>query len=160
MSVKIRTFTGPKMLNMRSIFLLLTAFFAMSYNKAGATDGWQVFFNKQEIFKGNAEMEQLKTTFKSRELKKNDCFRITYNNDHPYAGWKRTFYFNDSTDNTIKTLELNKQTGSVSLNASVLKEMMIKKQPVFIYTVSLPKDPDKASNIRVRRILLCKIEWN
>jgi hypothetical protein len=80
--------------------------------------------------------------------------------DDPDKGWKRTFYISDSNDENLKTAEINTQAGSVSFNASVIKDLMNKKQPVFIYTTSLPKNKELAARIRVRRVLLCKIEWN
>jgi hypothetical protein len=139
--------------------LIIAAFFLLSFANRSAIDTWQILINKQVIFKGNAEMEESAVTIKNKTLKPTDRVIIKYNIDNPDPNWKRTFYINDSNDISIKTIELNKQSGAVSVNASAFKKLMDKKQPVFIYTTSLPKDPQKAAAVRVRRILLCKINW-
>ena len=141
------------------LFLVALTFLIICAVNATAIDSWRIFYNKQVIFKGNAEMENPVVRFKTRQLKKTDHFVISYKIDNPDVNWQRTFYINDTNEVNIKTIDLNKQSGSVSVNASVLKEMMNKKRPVMIYTTSLPKDPSKAATVRVRRILLCKIEW-
>ncbi len=145
---------------MRSLVILLTAFSILAFSKVRSTDNWEICFNKQSIFKGTDDQLNKIAFLKAAGIEKNDCITITYKMENVDTGWKRTFYINDSADNNIKTIVLNKQTGSVSVNASVLQEMIDKKQPVFIYTTSLPKDPSKAAVVRVRRIFLCKIEWN
>ena len=66
---------------------------------------------------------------------------------------------NDANDNTIKALKISNQSGCVSFNASVFEELKNKKHPIFIYTTSLPKDPAIAATVRVRRMMICKIEW-
>jgi hypothetical protein len=139
--------------------LIIVALLSASFTNTAAIDTWQIFINKQVIFKGNAEMEETAVAIKIKTLKPQDCLIIKYFIDNPNPNWKRTFYINDSNDISVKTVEINKQSGSVSVNASVFKQLMDKKQPVFIYTTSLPKDPQKAAAVRVRRILLCKINW-
>jgi hypothetical protein len=145
---------------MNKAIILLSVFLAFAFTTADAKDSWQILINKQVIFKGNSDDESPTVSVKVRVLKKTDCIAINYNMDDPDKGWKRTFYISDSNDENLKTAEINTQAGSVSFNASVIKDLMNKKQPVFIYTTSLPKNKELAARIRVRRVLLCKIEWS
>ena len=86
------------------------------------------------------------------------------NSNHPVYNVMREkaplFYINDGDDKNYRTIEVNKQSGRITVNAAVLQKLMNKRKPVLIYTTSLPKDPSKAALVRVRRILLCTIEWN
>lgn len=144
---------------MKKIILLLFCFFALAALKAGASDNWRITFNNKVIFKGSDNQMNPLAILKRTKVRKSDCLLIQYNTQDADKRWKRIFYINDSSEQSIKTIDLDEQNGSVSVDASVLQEMT-KKSPVFIYTVSLPKDPALAAAIRVRRILLCKIEWN
>lgn len=145
---------------MRRLLIVLLSVLVVTFLKAQPTDKWQICFNKQSIFNGNSDQINRVAFLKLTSLKKKDCITIRYETGNADTGWKRTFFINDSADREIKKLELNKQSGSVSVNATVLKAMLDKKLPVFIYTTSLPKDPAKAAVIRIRRLLLCKLDWN
>ncbi len=142
------------------MYMCVFAFLALSTVKVNAADSFIVLYNKHVIFKGMTEQENAAAYIKAKEFKNTDSITIIYKSENADKGWKRTFYMVDAKERNIKTIELLKQSGSVSMNASALQEMKEKKQPVFIYTVSLPADPKLAAGIRVRRIMLCKIEWN
>jgi hypothetical protein len=145
---------------MKRLLIFLLSFLVLSFSKAQSPDNWQILLNKRSIFKGNSDRSNPATIVKTKSLKMSDCLTIRYNTDNADIGWKRTFYVNDSVDQNIKTLHLNKQSGCVSFKVSALKEMIDKKRPVFIFTTSLPRDPSKAAVVRIRRVLLCKIDWN
>ena len=140
--------------------MLLSIFLAVTVTRALANDSCEVFFNKQLIFKGLVEQENPVAFIKAKQFTKSDCITIVYYSNNVNKGWNRTFYINGSDERNLKTLQLGKQSGSVSVNALFLNEMKDKKQPVFMYTTSLPADKTLAARIRVRRILICKIEWN
>ena len=123
-------------------------------------DHWEVLFNNKVVFRGSDEQEDNTLQFKTTNFKKTDCFTIKYMAENAQNSWNRTFYINGKEDNNIKTMVVSKQSGKISVSASLLSEMMNKKAPVFIYTTSLPTNPAKAAAVRVRRILLCKLEWN
>jgi hypothetical protein len=79
--------------------------------------------------------------------------------EKPEEGWNRTIYLNDAKDNVIKQYELKNQVGTVSIPVKILQQIARKKQAIHIYTMSLPKDPNLAAVVRVRRVLLGKIQW-
>ncbi len=128
--------------------------------KAEPTESWQIILNNKIIFKGNSEQANPTASLKASPFKATDKITIKYFMDNADNTWKRIFMVNDENEKSYITIELNKQTGSVSFKASKLKELMEKKKPFFIYTVSTPKDRSLAASVRVRRVLLCKIEWN
>lgn len=140
--------------------MLFVAFITLSICKAKASDSCEILFNKHLIFKGSVEQENPVAFIKAKHFKNTDCLTIRYRSENANKGWTRTFYINDSNGQNLKTIDLGKQSGSVTVNASVLNELEKKKQPFFIYTISLPKDKAMAARIRVRRMLICKIEWN
>jgi hypothetical protein len=140
--------------------LLIPVFLLLTHLNANAMDRWEILFNNKVLFKGSEEQENNRIDFKRTTFKKTDCFTIKFIAENAQNSWNRTFYINGKEDNNIKTLVISKQSGKVSVSALELSEMMNKKVPVFIYTTSLPKDAAKAATVRVRRILLCKLEWN
>ena len=145
---------------MNKLLLFFIAFVAMIGMRANASDTCVILFNKKVIFKGEVDKTDAVAFLKSNSFKKTDCLLIKYVSENELKGWKRTFYFDTEQDENVTTLELKKQSGSVYVNASLLDKMKEKKQPVIIYTMSLPTDKAMAARIRVRRIFICKIEWN
>jgi hypothetical protein len=139
--------------------MLLLAFVALTISVAHASDSCKILFNKQVIFKGEVDNESSVSALKVKAFKKSDCITIVYNSETTNKGWERTFYINGPDEKNIKTITTSKQSGSLSVKASVLNEMKEKRQPVFIYTISLPTDKTLAARIRVRRLFICRIEW-
>ncbi|GEO11817.1 hypothetical protein [Segetibacter aerophilus] len=140
--------------------IMLFAFVALIIVRANASDSCKILFNKQVIFNGAADQETAVALLKAKIFKPKDCIAISYKSETANKGWERTFYINDASEKSLKVITLNKQSGSVAVKASILNKMKEKKQPVFIYTTSLPTDKALAARVRVRRIFICKIEWN
>jgi hypothetical protein len=145
---------------MKTISAILLVIISLAFIKASANDSCKIFFNKELVFSGEVEQETSVASVKTRRFSRKDCFTIIYNSENAARGWERTFYINGPADKNLKTITVGKQSGSVSVTASVLNEMKEKRQPVFIYTTSLPTDKALAARIRVRRMFICKIEWN
>ncbi|MGI8636681.1 MAG: hypothetical protein ACR2KZ_14890 [Segetibacter sp.] len=139
---------------------LLLAFLLLTYAKADANDSCRILLNKRVIFKGEVEQQNAVAFLTASQLKKTDLITLEYYSEDDVKGWSRTFYLDAANDKTLKTIQLNKQSGSVCFNAFALKKMIQNREPVFIYTTSLPKDKKMAARIRVRSIFVCKIEWN
>lgn len=145
---------------MNKVFLLVCFLLSLLVGNAQTGENWQIFYNKKQVFKGTPEMEVSAAKLKKVRLKNSDIITIKYNTENLSKGWRRTFYINDSTDQNIKTIEMNEQSGSISVTASAINDLINKKTAKYIYTMSLPKDKALAARIRVRRVLLCKIDWN
>ena len=144
---------------MLKLIILLTTFLAIGFINADAQDTWQILVNKKLIKKGNVG-EEGAAFIKARTLKSKDCIKIKYKSENEESNWQRTFYINTVEDKVIKRVNMPKQSGSVCIKGLALKQLQKNKQPFIIYTTSLPNDPAEAATVRVRRIMLCKIEWN
>lgn len=145
---------------MSKLLIILPAFFIFFINNSYAQVTWKISFNKAMILEGKSGEENVVGFFKRRKFNNSDSFTIQYNGAGNSKLWNRTIYLNAGKTENIKTIMLAQQSGSASVNAHVVEDAMEKQQPLFIYTMSLPKDPSKAAAVRVRRILLCRIEWN
>ena len=143
----------------KKTILIICALAAYSISKADPTDRWQIRINNKVIFKGDSDNENPTASLKTSSLKATDKITISYFMDNADNSWKRTFYVNDESEKNYVTIDLNRQSGSVTFKASKLKELMDQKKTFNIYTISTPKDPSRAAAIRVRRVLLCKVEW-
>lgn len=141
-------------------FTIFCVFLALTIARANANDSCKIFFNKQIIFNGEVDEDASVVMPKTKKITNRDCITINYNSENTNKGWMRTFYINGTDEKSLKTISMSKQSGSVSVSATVLNEMKATKEPVFIYTTSLPKDKKIAARIRVRRMFICKIEWN
>ena len=138
----------------------LLAFLVLAFSKVEANDSCSILLNKRVIFKGEVDQKDAVAVINKSQLKKTDNIILLYKSEDDVRGWCRTFYLDDPNDKNLKTIQLNKQSGTVSFNAFALSKAIQKKEPVFIYTITLPKDKKMAARIRVRRIFVCKIEWN
>ncbi len=147
---------------MKKILLLQCVFVALLFLKVKANDSCTIFLNKKTIFKGAVDQENAVgyLNLKHVRYKKCDCITIKFKSDNENKGWYRTFFINTENDQQIKKIEMPKQSGAVTVSATVLNKQQEKRQPFFIYTTSLPADKKMAASIRVRRVLICKIEWN
>jgi hypothetical protein len=145
---------------MNKVLMLLVAFAAIAIQRVTANDSCVIRFNKQIVFKGEVDQEDAVARLARTTFKPSDCITISYFTENASTAWERTFYLNDASENTVKAINYTKQSGTVSVKASILNGMKAKNQPVLIYTVSLPKDKAMAASVRVRRMFICKIEWN
>jgi len=82
---------------------------------------------------------------------------IFVNNDEIGEDWKRNFSICDSSGNILQDF-LQAQDGSYYIKMSGLKTVWNPDSKYFIYTIALPKDPQKAMLVKVARILVCKIK--
>jgi hypothetical protein len=87
----------------------------------------------------------------------NDFLTIRITNDETEKDWKRSFSIYDSTGNAIKDFVFMKD-GSYCTRISELKKALQPQQDYFIYTMAIPKDPNKAMLVKVARKLVCKIK--
>ncbi|TDH20876.1 hypothetical protein EXU57_21015 [Segetibacter sp. 3557_3] len=70
--------------------------------------------------------------------------------------WKRSFELFDSTDKAVlKIPAVNQSAYQVTIKQ--LRSQLRKGAVYSLYTIALPKDPDLAARVRVRRVLVCKI---
>ncbi len=70
--------------------------------------------------------------------------------------WKRSFEIFDSTENFLLKIPAVNQS-AYQLTIKQLRSQLQKGLRYSLYTIAIPKDPDLAARVRVRRILVCKI---
>jgi lipopolysaccharide export LptBFGC system permease protein LptF len=90
------------------------------------------------------------------QLSKNDFLTITIKNKEADKEWKRDFAIYDSADNALKDFVFM-QDGSYCTKLTELVTLMKVQHNYFIYTVEVPKDPQKAMLVKPARKLVCKI---
>ena len=145
---------------MNKSLILLIALFTMAFTEANSQDSWQIIVNKKTILKGIVGDEATTAVIKAGTPIPKGCIYIKFKSASNEAGWKRTFYINNTQDHVVKSFDMPKQSGTICIKASSLKILQENKQPFVIYTTSIPNDPAQAASVRVRRFMLCKIEWN
>jgi archaellum component FlaF (FlaF/FlaG flagellin family) len=145
---------------MQKVILIVATLISFANCEAFGNDSCRILFNKQVVFKGIVEQEDAVAVIGAKVLRSSDRITIIYFTDNGSKGWRRTIYLEDNTGQNIKTVELGKQDGTVTINASVLSPMKQKREPISIYTMSLPTDRKLAARIRVRRVFICRIAWN
>lgn len=141
-------------------FILLLALLLSITTTNGQQSNWKLSVDKKILFTGNQDATIKPVLIKAATiLKAKGPATLTFTMAKPDDTWNRTFYLNNTLDKVVKQYEMKKQSGSISIPIKVLQAMAKKKEPLYIYTMSLPKDPNVAAVVRVRRILLSKIEW-
>lgn len=130
------------------LLLSLTSFSVFAQNS------WKVCFDKKTLLSTSEESEE-KNIIKisAADLKKYKNFTISYKQEEPQKGWRRTISFYDDNNN-----ELSKQTGNrFTIKSGTLKNLFQTSKIIKVYTVSLPTDPNLAAQVRVRRVHLCTL---
>jgi hypothetical protein len=145
---------------MKACLMVLLALAALGA-QAQADDSWKFLLNKKVIAKGTPDTEDAAVKLEAATLTmmKTGVFNITYVQSQPTSGWNRSFEITDAGDRSLHTIKLPASSGSATVPLAFLKKQAAAKIPLFVYTISLPNDKKKAAVVRVRRILLCKIEW-
>ena len=78
-------------------------------------------------------------------------------NEEITADWKRSFVIYDAQDSEVNKLaDVKKDTYCTSLKT--LQTLLQPGTEYSIYTIALPKDPQKAMEVKIARQLVCKIK--
>jgi len=130
------------------LLLSLTSFTVFAQNS------WKVCLDKKTLLSTSEESEQ-KNIIKisAAGLKKYKNFTVSYRQEDPQKGWRRTISFYDDTNN-----ELLKQTGNkFTIKSKSLQNLLQTSKTIKVYTIALPTDPNLAAQVRVRRVHLCTL---
>ena len=146
---------------MKNIFTLVFIFSSLITTVANAqhNDSWKIYLNKKLLLQTPVESNQPTIWINKSATQSKNTISIQYKSDNTENNFKRSFFINDEQEKTYKTLALKNNDGTVTFNAKDLKALAASNKPLFIYTTAIPKDPALAAVVRVRRYLLCKIEW-
>jgi len=141
---------------MKPVFLNL--FLAVLTISCCAQDGvsWQIKHDTKKVFSATEENENANTfSITLPDLTEKGCFTISYHemNTGSRGKWIRTIAVYDQKDNEL----LKKQSPSMKVTDAQMKKMLSENKTIKIYTWALPKDPEEAARIRIRRVHLCTI---
>jgi hypothetical protein len=136
---------------MKAFLLLLTI--ALSTSVMAQSDSWKVTHNGKVRLSASEENEKNRIEVKAAELNKKGLLSIAFKEGTPQADWQREMMIFDPSDN-----ELKRGKGSLlKLQNADLKKLFAKSKTLMIYTIALPKDPNLAATVRVRRVHLCTL---
>lgn len=130
--------------------LFLTSLMSYSQDNANAT----VLLNNDTILYNTNSKDKL-IQFDENVTK--GLLKIIFN-DTTDSKWRRQVTVTDENDKTVMQKTVQEKYGKVIFSVNSLKELANKK-PLFIYTIAKPTDPALAATVRIRRVLLCKIEF-
>jgi hypothetical protein len=145
---------------MKIFIILFFSIFAMTTSALSQSeDIWTVKRNGKVIYTGRAG-EEITIPVKAKKLPQSTKYTFTYKTADADNTWNRTIYINNEQDHVVKKFVLPNQSGSIFIKAADINPLLAKKQTLSIYTASLPKDKAQAATVRVRRVMLGKIDLN
>ena len=150
---ELRLFLAPMK---RSILYPMILLLAISTN-AQSYNSWKVYHNRREVSEFNDKKEptdERRVVLLNRLLDGPGFFIIEFTPMKDQADWIRTIGFYNAADSSIR--EYN-NTLFLRLHNSEIAGIMDGRQGVKVYSWAIPKDPNVAATIRVRRELLCTL---
>ncbi len=123
---------------------------------AQKTDSWKVFHNRKEVasFKFSEDNDERRLVLLNRALEEPGFVIITFKPAAEQADWNRNFVITDSIGKELKKFN---NTPELRSHNSEFSRLMEGRNKLQVYTWAVPKDPDQAASVRIRRILLCTI---
>jgi hypothetical protein len=120
-----------------------------------AQDSWKVVHNGKQKLAASAEKPDGNVVTVNRaDLSRTGTFVIKYNEAEPQTGWTRTITMVDKGET-----ELHTHTGNLfTISNANLKKLFASVNTIYVYSWSLPNDPELAARIRVRRVHLSTIK--
>ncbi len=142
---------------MNCLALIMKFFFLFLLSLIGTTvlaqDEWKIYLDKKVLLGSSTEDEEKNVITILPENLRSKKFIASYQEKPKQKDWQRSILIYDE-----KNKELVKQSGNkLELNVSKLNALLNNSKTLKIYTISLPKDPRKQAQVRVRRVHLCTL---
>jgi hypothetical protein len=121
-------------------------------------NSWKVKWNKKLVLSANGENEARNAiTIAKADLSKKCFLEIQFKeaDSEKANGWKRTFLIMDENDNELARIE---KGSTITVKAADLKKHFKGRNCLRIFSISLPKDPELAARVRVRRIHIVTVK--
>ena len=135
---------------MKTVFLFV--WMAALALRSSAQEHWTVVLNNKPLL--TAKTEDTANNIATINDIKKGALVVTYVPAKPQPGWGRRIAVYDATDNEL----YSKETMTLVVPAKSLKQWhRNNSKQIKIYTWAVPKDPDQAIKVRVRRVHLCTI---
>ena len=116
-------------------------------------DTWKLSHNGKIRLTASEENEKNRVEIRAAELNKKGLLSIAYKEGQPQPDWQRELMIYDPADNDL----LRQQGSLLKISNAELKKLFGKSKTLVVYTMSLPKDPNLAATVRVRRVHLCTL---
>lgn len=141
---------------MKYLFLLFNFLFASTVKQDAQ---FIVFFREQSValtLEDDNTDKVIKIDLQQLS-KENSALVVKSNIWKSEKDWKRHFIIFDETDNEAAHLTASDKNGIFCLPAKEISKSLKSGKIYFLYTTLIPKDPEKAMGIRVKRQLMCEI---
>ena len=132
---------------MKYLLLFLCTF---SLGHAVAQDYWTVTYKGNEVLHAAAE-DTLANRISINP--KRGAVRLRYHEVPERKDWKRTLMAQDATGKEWQQADGH----SLKLRHRALRKMTSTVQRIYLYTSSLPADPERAATVRIRPVHLCTL---
>lgn len=134
--------------------LLLTFLLGFIGAKALSQDVWKICLDKKVLLSSSVEDEQKNVTIiSSADFAGKKKFIVNYKENPIQKGWQRSILIYDENDQELE----RRNVKQLDLSVANLKALLNKSRTLKIYTISLPTDPKKQAQVRVRRVHLCTL---
>lgn len=137
------------------LFVLFLSLPVLSFSQK--QNGITVSVAKQRIIASLDEDNSDKTLVIHANIKSIEKLGIINRKWQEEKEWKRTFEIVDASDNPVMKVPASNQS-SYHTSIKQLRSKLKKGQAYSLYTMAIPKDPNVAATVRVRRILVCTIK--
>jgi hypothetical protein len=143
--------------NMKKYFLFYI-FFLISFSvMAQKYDSWQIFSNRKQIASYSLKKESFderRVVLLNRTLEGPGFFIIEFTPAAAQAEWIRTIAFFDTTERQIKAYD---NTLFLRVHNTDMALMLDNRKIVRVYSWAVPKDPELAATVKIKRTLLCTL---
>ncbi|HLF46394.1 MAG TPA: hypothetical protein VI548_08210 [Chitinophagaceae bacterium] len=142
---------------MKLYFLFYSILFISSAVMAQKYDSWKIFNNRKELASYTLKKEsddERKVILLSRMLEDPGFFIIEFTAKAAQEDWIRTIAFFDTSGKQIKAYN---NTLFLKLHNTDMALILDNRGIVKVYSWAVPKDPEEAAKVKVRRILLCTL---
>jgi len=120
-------------------------------------DTWKIYLGKKLLLQSPVESASPTIMLDKKLVNGKNILTIQYKAAESGNDMKRSFSINDENESTIQSTSLKGNSGTAVFSLKGLKKATGKNLSLF--TVAIPKDPSLAAAVRVRRFILCRIEW-
>lgn len=142
---------------MKKYILIQLIFFISTTVIAQKYDSWKIFHNRKEEAAYNLKKEstdERRVVLLSRNLEGPGFFIIEFTPAAAQADWIRTIAFFDTSGKQIRAFN---NTLFLRIHNTDMALMLDNRGVVEVYSWAVPKDPEEAATVKVKRALLCTL---
>lgn len=117
---------------------------------------WQIKLHNKTILNTSKENPGKNITKVKENLwKKTGFLEINFIDTDNDPEWYRSFIFTDKNDEELLKLD---SVSTTKVPLTQLRQLFRGKKEIFVYTIKMPKDPNVAMTVRLRRVHLITLQ--